>query len=103
MREEKPISGEAIVVAVRDQISCDLVGEVILLNLNSGKQFLLDGVGAAIWRLIREPRSLDELQSSLLRQYDVDKEQCQSDLLEWIQRLLTEGLVEVKQESTGPR
>ena len=100
---QREISGEAIIVAVQDQVSCDLVVEVAILNLKSGRQFLVDGVGAAIWRLIREPRSFNEIRSSLLRQYEVDKEQCQSDLLAWIQKLLTEGLVEVNDEPARPR
>lgn len=97
------ISGEATIVAVKDQLSCDLVSEVAVLNLKSGKQFLMDSVGAAIWRLISERRSLDDIRSSLLQQYDVEKEQCQSDLLEWIQKLAAEGLIEVSYEAAGPR
>jgi hypothetical protein len=100
---KRQISGDATIVAVKNQLSCDLVSEVAVLNLETGKQFLLDSVGAAVWRLISERRSLDDIRSSLLRKYDVEREQCQSDLLEWIQKLAAEGLIEVGDEAAGSR
>lgn len=90
------LSGRTIVVAARDQISCDLAGEAAILNVKSGVYYGLDPVGARIWTLIQQPRSVDELRETLLNEYDVEPERCEGDLLGLLEKLLAEGLIEVK-------
>ena len=78
------------------------MGEISILSLTSGKYFLLNSVGATIWTLIQEPKSLEDLRSCLLEAYDVDAERCQKDLLEWVEKLASEGLIKVTREAVGP-
>ncbi len=95
------ISEGSIVVAARDQVSCDLGGEAAILNIKKGVYYGLDPVGARIWNLIQQPRSVKELRATLLEEYDVEPERCESDLLELLEKLLAEGLVELKDEAAG--
>lgn len=90
------ISGSSVVVAAKDQISCDLAGEAAILNVKSGLYYGLDPVGARIWNLMQEPRPVAEIQSAIAAEYDVDPERCGLDLAELLQKLLAEGLIEVK-------
>ncbi len=92
------LSGQTIVVVARDQISCDLAGEAAILNVKSGVYYGLDPVGARIWTLIQQPRSVDELRETLLNEYDVEPERCEGDLLGLLEKLLAEGLIEVKSD-----
>lgn len=90
------VSGGSIVVAAKDQASSDLGGEVAILDLKAGVYYGLDAVGARIWSLIQEPRTVNEIRNILLEEYEVEPERCERDLLVLLQRLATEGLVEVE-------
>ncbi len=93
------ISSNSTVVGAKNVISCDLVGELALLNLKNGAYYVLDAQGAGIWNLIQKPNTLKDVLEVLLKEYDVDKEQCKQDLMELIQELVDKGLVEIK---SGP-
>ena len=92
------ISGHSIVVVAKEQVSCDLGGEAAILNLKSGVYYGLDPIGATIWNLIQEPKSLNEIRELLLKEYDVEPDRCERDLLVLLQKLASEGLIEVKDE-----
>jgi hypothetical protein len=93
------IVGSSIVVAVRDQVSCDLAGEVAILDMKSGIYLGLNAVGARIWNLIQEPKLVDTICETILEEYDVEADQCQRDILTLLQALLANGLVEVRNET----
>src|SRR2546426_12791479 len=84
-------SPASIVVAIRDQVSADLAGEAAILNLKSGVYYGLNAVGARIWSLIQEPKSVEDIRDAILNEYDVDPERCESDLLQLLQQLAAEG------------
>ena len=90
------VSGGSTVVAAKDQVSSDLGGEVAILDLKAGVYYGLDAVGARIWSLIQEPRTVNEIRDILLEEYDVEPERCERDLLVLLRRLADEGLVEVR-------
>jgi len=83
------------VVAARQQISCDLADEVAILNLESGVYYGLDAMGALIWNLIQQPRTMGAIRDALLDEYDVDPERCEGDLRAFLTELASAGLVEV--------
>ena len=93
------ISGRSVVVAAKDQVSCDLAGEAAILNIKSGVYYGLDPVGARIWNLMQEPRKVLEIQDAITSEYDVEPERCAEDLMALLERLLAEGLIEIKDAS----
>jgi hypothetical protein len=90
------ISGHSVVVAAKDQVSCDLAGEGAILNIKSGVYYGLDPVGARIWSLMQEPREVAEIQNAITDEYEVEPERCARDLVGLLEKLLAEGLIEVK-------
>ena len=90
------VSGDSTVVAAKDQVSSDLGGEVAILDLKAGVYYGLDTVGARIWSLIQEPRTVNEIRDILLEEYEVEPERCERDLLVLLQRLADERLIEVE-------
>ena len=83
---------------MKDQVSCDLSGEAAILNLKSGVYFGLNTVGASIWKLIQEPRTVKEIHEAILEEYDVEPNHCEHDVLELLQELSTNGLIEIVNE-----
>jgi hypothetical protein len=93
------ISDRSVVVVAKDQVSCDLAGEAAILNVKSGVYYGLDPVGARIWNLMQEPRPVAEIKSAITDEYDVEPERCARDLVDLLEKLLAEGLIEVKDGS----
>jgi len=93
------LTGYTSVVARQDQVSSDLAGEAVILDLKSGVYYGLNSVGASIWNLIQEPRTINEVRNAILAQYEVESEQCDRDLLALLQKLEAEGLIEVRNET----
>ena len=89
------------VVAVKDQVSADLAGEAVILNLKSGVYYGLNEVGARIWQLLQEPRIVAAIRDTLLEEYEVDRDSCDRDLLAVLQELATAELIEVHHEATA--
>ena len=57
---KRALSSSSSVVAVEGQVSSDLGGEEFaILNLKTGTYYGLDAVGARIWALLLEPRTVD--------------------------------------------
>jgi hypothetical protein len=95
-KERHMISTSSIVVAAKDQVSSDLGEEVAILNLKNGVYYGLDAVGARIWSLIQEPRTVNEILDVLLDEYEVEPERCERDLLTLLEELVAENLVEAR-------
>jgi hypothetical protein len=92
------ISTNSRIVVSEDQVSCDLSGEAAILNLKSGVYFGLNTVGASIWKLIQEPRSVKEIQNAVQEEYKVEPDQCERDVLELLQELSNHELIKIVDE-----
>ncbi|MEP7358785.1 MAG: PqqD family protein [Anaerolineales bacterium] len=53
-------------------------------------------MGAWIWRLIEEPRSVAAIRAAVLAEFEVDAEMCQSDLQALLRDLEQNQLIEVR-------
>jgi hypothetical protein len=95
------ISCDSVVVAAKDQVSCDLTGEAAILNLNDGMYYGLNEVGARIWSLLSEPIPVSHIRDQIEREYDVDGPRCEKDLVDLLSKLENAGLIEVRNEAAA--
>ncbi|HEY9632632.1 MAG TPA: PqqD family peptide modification chaperone [Coleofasciculaceae cyanobacterium] len=95
------VSNHSIVEAVKDQVSADLAGEAAILNLKSGVYYGLNEVGARIWQLMQEPRTVTTIRDTLLEEYEVEPDSCERDLLALLRDLAIAGLIEVRDEAAA--
>src|SRR5689334_23295725 len=82
----QPIAASSTIQAARDQISRDLEGEALILQLNSGVYYGLDAVGTRIWGLLQQPTTVQAIRATLVAEYDVEPERCEHDLLQLLQQ-----------------
>jgi hypothetical protein len=76
------------------QVLSRLVGdETVLLNLESGIYFGLDGVGQCIWDAVSEGKTLAETIDVIVAEYDVSEQQAQNNVLEFAANLVERGLL----------
>ena len=91
---------DTIIQAGPDQVSCDLEGEAAILNLQTGVYYSLDPVGAAVWKLIEQPRPVSEVLQAMVARYEVTAERCQSDLFHLFEKLAAEGLIQTQPQTS---
>ena len=82
-----------VIKACSDQVSCDLVGEAVILNLKSGVYYGLDSVGTLIWNLVQEPKTVTEIRKVVLEEYDVDPQTCERDIQAFLEDMAAHGIV----------
>ena len=95
------ISKTSTVAAAKDRIWCDMAGEAVILNLDSGVYYGLNPVGAQVWKLIQEPKAVSDLLATLLETYDVAAERCETDLFSLLQDLAVNELIVIEAERNG--
>lgn len=87
------------VVATKDQVSCELGEEAVVLHCVRGVYYGLNPVAATVWRELKEPRTVGQLQDVVLREYEVEPERCRQDLVEVLQEMVSAGLIEISRPS----
>jgi len=92
------ISERSTIVVTKDQVSADLSGEAAILNLKTSTYFGLNTVGASIWKLVREPKTVSQIRDAIIQEYDVEPYRCEHDIVELLQELSKHGLIEILEE-----
>jgi hypothetical protein len=87
---------DSIVNVAGEQVSCDLAGEMVILSVQSGQYFGLNEVGARIWNLIQEPKTVDAVLEALLQEYDVTPDRLEGDVLTLLEQMAINKLIEIK-------
>ncbi len=66
------LSAQSVVVAANEQLSSNMGGETVILNLADSTYYGLDPVGTRVWDLVQEPKTVREVVDTLLQEYEVD-------------------------------
>lgn len=92
----KKLSSKSIVVATKQQVSCELGAEAAILNTKNSVYYGLNPVGASIWRLLQKPRSIREIRDVIAGEYEVGVERLEKDLIGLVSEMVDQGLVEIQ-------
>jgi coenzyme PQQ synthesis protein D (PqqD) len=95
------LSARSIVIAAPEQVSCPLGEESAILNMKNTVYYGLNPVGARVWNLLQQQRTVAELRDALLDEYDVEAGRCERDLLELLEKMRIEGLIQVRSAAAG--
>ena len=84
-------------LAVPAPVMSRLVGdETVLLDLESGMYFGLEGVGKRIWECVAAGKSLGEIAAIIAGEFEVDESQALADLKDFAADLVERGLLELQ-------
>jgi coenzyme PQQ synthesis protein D (PqqD) len=67
----------------------------VVLDFKKGCYFGLSQVAARTWALLGEPKRVTDIRARLLKEFDVDPEVCERDLLALLEDLRARDLIEV--------
>ncbi len=92
---------DSIVIATPEQVSVDLGGESVILNVTSGTYYGLNGTGARIWSLAQKPISVTNICETLVQEYDVEFDTCAQAVQVLLTQLVEYGLIEIFHETVA--
>jgi hypothetical protein len=96
MNPDARISLDDVVVAVSDQLTCDLAGEAAILHLPDGVYYGLNQTGAFVWERLQNPVRVGELLQALLGEFEISEEVAAKDLFGLLLDLQGAKLIEVR-------
>ncbi len=79
-----------------DLLSTELDQETVLMSIDAGAYYGLEGAARSIWKKLENPTSFSELVDYLVREYRVSRETCASDLQKFLAEIEREGLLRVE-------
>lgn len=84
---------ETVVERNHEIDASDLDGEKVMMDLEKGQYFMLNGVGGDIWDLIEKPMSVQGIIKELMKQYEVSHEECESTVKDFLHNMHHANLV----------
>jgi hypothetical protein len=94
---QRKLSRGSLIKVTKEQVACDLAGEAVILSLKSGQDIGLNDVGARIWNLIQEPKTVSSVLDAVLEEYDVALAELEGDLFALLEQMVTNELIEVEE------
>ena len=70
--------------------------EKVMMDIENGKYYALNEVGALIWDLIEEKIIVSNIINKLLEEYDIDNTRCTKEVLDYLINLDKEKLILVE-------
>ena len=77
-----------------EALYCEVGPDIVALHVERGQCYGMENVTAAVWTLLEEPATTEQLCDKLVELYDVNIETCRTEIEPLIALLREEGLVE---------
>jgi len=86
----------SIIEKNNEMVTADMDGETVMMSVKTGKYYNLGKMGSIIWEMIENPILVEIIVSSLLEKYNVDRQQCEEEVLSFLNETGKEGLIDIK-------
>ena len=84
-----------IVQRKKDLLESNIDDEKVMMSLENNEYYGLNSVASRIWELLTEKQSISSIVNQLMEEYDIDRENCEKDVLDFIQELNEKNLIQV--------
>ena len=98
---DAPLSLQTTVMVTSQQVSCPLGDESAILNMKNSVYYGVNPVGATVWNLLKEAKTVGQIRDAILNEYEVDEVRCEKDLFALLEDMRSEGLIEVRDRAAG--
>lgn len=79
----------------KELVGGDIDHQTVLVGVDGGCYYGLDEIGSRIWGLIAQPRRVCDLTDMLTAEFEVTREQCETDVLSYLTTLAEHQLIEI--------
>lgn len=90
-----PIGLETIVARSEEPVAVEMDRTVVMMSVEQGMYFGLEGTGPRIWALLERPRSVKQLCDELMKEFDIDADACRIEVCNFLEELRRAQLVRV--------
>lgn len=91
---EKKITPSTVVAQNEGYIASNMDGEKVMMSIKNSKYYNLGEIGGAIWDAAVRPITVSDLVNRLLSEYEVTREQCEKQVIAFLEKLQKEGLIQ---------
>ena len=95
------ITLNTVVCRIGSMPTSPLGSETVVLDMEQGRYYGLNTTGTWLWDLLAEPMIIRDLCGQLAAEFAVPQQQCEQDVMTYVQALLSRGLVQVVTETEG--
>jgi len=90
------ISPDTIISRRQNIMAADMSEDLVMMNMDRGMYYGLQSVAAFIWKMLEQPDTIADVCTSVQERFDgVEPDQCQSDVLAFVNDLHAEELIDV--------
>jgi hypothetical protein len=79
-----------------DVIAADADQDLVMVSIANGAYYGVSDVAREIWEAIEHPKKISDLIDDLTASYNVDRSSCEEQTLSFLESLLTERLLQVR-------
>lgn len=83
----------SIVIRNKNLDTTSIENEIVMMNLDKGTYYGLNGVGSRIWEIIDESKLINGIVSILTAEYNVEQSICEENTIIFLNRLYEEELI----------
>jgi len=87
---------EAKLSRVENLLSTELDQETVLMSVDAGAYYGLEGPARTIWEILATPTTFSTLVGRLVKEYQVSAETCAADVERFLREMEREGLLRVE-------
>lgn len=73
-------------------VSTDMDGETVMMSLQRGEYFGIGGAGSTAWKMLEAPVTVRAICTAVCAEFEVAESVCQTDMLEFVENLIRNGL-----------
>ena len=90
------IGPSSVVKLSNEQIAAELSGSTVVLHVANGVYYKLNEVGTHVWKQLEGgAHPVRELVLAVMKEYAVDRERCEADIVALLEDLLKRGLIDL--------
>jgi len=97
-----PAIGPTTVVSRNEEpVSAQVDETVVMMSIEQGMYFGIEGAGPRIWAMLEQPRTVDEICEALMDEFDIDADSCRSEVLGFLHELADAQLLRFHNTGDG--
>lgn len=102
MSTDTPIGPETLVTRSEEPVAVEVDRTVVMMSVDQGMYFGLEGVGPRVWSLLEQPRSVRQLCDALMNEFEVAPDVCRQEVGAFLEEMRRAQLVRFHDPATSP-
>lgn len=100
MSADSPLGPDTLISRNDEPVAVEVDRSVVMMSIDQGMYFGLEGTGPRIWALLEQPRSVRQLCEALMGEFAVEPEVCRREVCTFLEELRRAQLVRFHDPAT---